>query len=157
MLVIALSGLAVNMAGALLLHGHAHGNLNMKGAYLHVLGDLLGSVGAIGAGRRHPPHRVDPGGPHRVRGHRALILYSAWSWCAKPRRCSWKRRPAHIDVSEVVEELRGIDGLDQVHDVHVWTLTSGFVALSGHGVIDSPAEHMRVLEEIQARMKTPRA
>ena len=48
--------------------------------------------------------------------------------------------------------MRGIEGLDDVHDLHVWTLTSGFVALSGHGVIDSPADHMRVLDEIRERM-----
>jgi len=57
--------------------------------------------------------------------------------------------PANVDVVALVEELRSVDGLDEVHDVHVWTLTSGFVALAGHGVIDDPARHTRILEEIQ--------
>ena len=46
-----------------------------------------------------------------------------------------------------------MDGLDQVHDVHVWTLTSGFVALSAHGVIDDPTDHTRILEDVHTRMQ----
>ena len=57
--------------------------------------------------------------------------------------------PAHIDMDRVLESLSGIDGLDEIHDVHVWTLTSGFVAISAHGVIDDPTDHSRVLNEVR--------
>ena len=68
------------------------------------------------------------------------------------RRCCSNRSPGTSTWGEVLEALQGIDGLDDIHDVHVWTLTSGFVALSGHGVIDDPVDHTRVLEEVRGRM-----
>lgn len=153
MLVIAVVGMVVNTVGALLLHGHAHGNLNLRGAYLHVLGDLLGSVGAIVAGLVILLTGWTPADPIVSLVIALLILHSAWKLVREATEVLLEAAPAHMDVGDVVEELRSIRGLDQVHDVHVWTLTSGFVALSGHGVIDSPTEHMRVLDEIQARMR----
>ncbi|HSG46307.1 MAG TPA: cation diffusion facilitator family transporter, partial [Longimicrobiales bacterium] len=138
MLTIAVMGLGVNIAGALLLHGHAHDNLNMRGAYLHVLGDLLGSVGAIAAGLVILFTGWTPADPLISVVIALLILYSAWNLVKEATDVLLEAAPAHIDVADVVEELRNIPGLDQVHDVHVWTLTSGFVALSAHGVIDDP-------------------
>jgi hypothetical protein len=57
-----------------------------------------------------------------------------------------------MDVEELVESLRNIEGLEEVHDIHVWTLTSGFVAMSGHGVIDDLKIHRRILDEINQRL-----
>lgn len=153
MLALGAVGLAVNLVGAALLHGHAHGNLNMKGAYLHILGDVLGSVGAIAAGAVVLLTGWTPVDSIVSVLIALLILHSAWRLVREATDVLLEAAPAHIDVSEVVAELEGIDGLHQIHDVHVWTLTSGFVALSAHGVIDSPSDHTRVLEEIQARMK----
>jgi cobalt-zinc-cadmium efflux system protein len=153
MLTIAALGVGVNIAGAVLLRGHAHGNLNMRGAYLHVLGDLLGSVGAIAAGLVILFTGWTPADPLISVVIALLILYSAWNLVKEATDVLLEAAPAHIDVAEVVEDLRNIPGLDQVHDVHVWTLTSGFVALSAHGVIDDPADHSRVLEEVQSRMR----
>ncbi|MCG6990099.1 MAG: cation diffusion facilitator family transporter [Gemmatimonadetes bacterium] len=146
-------GLGVNLAGAALLHGGAHGNLNLKGAYLHILGDLLGSLGAVGAGAVILLTGWTPADPIVSVIVAMLILFSAWKLMREATEVLLEAAPSYIDVSEVVEELSSITGLEQVHDVHVWTLTSGFVALSAHGVIDSPSDHTRVLEEIQARMK----
>ena len=153
MLVIASLGLLVNVAGALLLHGHAHDNLNVRGAYLHVLGDLVGSVGAIAAGVIILFTGWLPADPLISVVIALLILVSAWNLVKEATDVLLEAAPAHIDVAEVVRELRAIDGLDDVHDVHVWTLTSGFVALSAHGVIDDPADHTRVLGEVQTRMQ----
>jgi cobalt-zinc-cadmium efflux system protein len=153
MLVVAVVGLGVNVAGALLLHGHAHDNLNVRGAYLHVLGDLLGSVGAIAAGLVILLTGWTPADPIISVVIALLILYSAWNLVREAADVLLEAAPPHIDVEEVVRELRSVEGLDHVHDVHVWTLTSGFVALSAHGVIDDPADHTRVLDEVQSRMK----
>lgn len=153
MLTVAVLGLGVNIAGAFLLHGHAHDNLNMRGAYLHVLGDLLGSVGAITAGLIILFTGWTPADPLISVVIALLILYSAWNLVKEATDVLLEAAPAHIDVADVVEELRNIRGLDQVHDVHVWTLTSGFVALSAHGIVDDPADHSRVLDEVQSRMK----
>ena len=153
MLAIAVVGLGVNIAGALLLHGHAHDNLNMRGAYLHVLGDLLGSIGAIVAGLVILTTGWTPADPLVSVVIAVLILFSAWRLVREAADVLLEAAPPHIDVEDVVRELRNVEGLDQVHDVHVWTLTSGFVALSAHGVIDDPTEHTRILDEVQRRMK----
>jgi cobalt-zinc-cadmium efflux system protein len=153
MLAVAVVGLGVNIAGALLLHGHAHDNLNVRGAYLHVLGDLLGSIGAIAAGLVILTTGWTPADPIISVLIAILILFSAWRLVREAADVLLEAAPPHIDVEEVIRDLRSVEGLDQVHDVHVWTLTSGFVALSAHGVIDDPAEHTRILDEVQHRMK----
>lgn len=153
MLTVAVMGLGVNVVGALLLHAHAHDNLNVRGAYLHVLGDLLGSVGAIGAAVIILTTGWTPADPIISVVIAVLILISAWKLVREATDVLLEAAPAHVDVASIVGELRSIQGLDDVHDVHVWTLTSGFVALSAHGVLDDPAAHTRILEEVQSRMR----
>jgi cobalt-zinc-cadmium efflux system protein len=149
---VAAVGLLVNITGALLLHRHAGESLNVRGAYLHVLGDLLGSVGAIVAGivvLSTGWMLVDPIVSFLIA---ALIMVGAWRLVREAIDVLLEAAPGHIDVEEVVASLRDIDGLDELHDVHVWTLTSGFVAMSGHGVIDDVSMHRTILDEINARL-----
>ncbi|HSW31761.1 MAG TPA: cation diffusion facilitator family transporter [Longimicrobiales bacterium] len=153
MLAVAAMGLGVNVAGAFLLHAHAAENLNVRGAYLHVLGDLLGSVGALTAGLVvlfTGWAAADPLVSVLIAG---LILFSAWRLVREAVEVLLEAAPANLDVVAFVEELRSVEGLDEVHDVHVWTLTSGFVALAGHGIVDDPARQTRILEEIQERAR----
>ena len=152
MLSVATMGLGVNAVGAFLLHSHVHDNLNVRGAYLHILGDLLGSVGAIVAAIIVLTTGWAPADPIVSVVIALLILYSAWGLVREATEVLLESVPAHIDMNAVLEELRGIDGLDDVHDVHVWTLTSGFVALSAHGVIDDPLQHTRILQAIREKM-----
>lgn len=152
MLVVASIGLAVNLLGAFVLHGHAHANLNVRGAYLHILGDLLGSVGAIAAGVIVLTTGWTLADPIISALIAVLILVSAWKLVREAADVLMESAPSHIDPNDVVEALRTIGGLDDIHDVHVWTLTSGFIALSGHGVIDDPKQHMRILEDVRARV-----
>ena len=153
MLTVAVLGLGVNIVGALLLHSHAHDNLNMRGAYLHVLGDLLGSVGAIAAGIIILTTGWTQADPIISVIIALLILVSSWRLVREATDVLLEAVPSHIDMDEVLEDLRAIDSLDNVHDVHVWTLTSGFVALSAHGELEDPAQHTRVLDEVRERMK----
>jgi len=153
MLTVAGIGLLVNVAGAFLLHRHAHGNLNVRGAYLHVLGDLLGSVGTIAAGVVILLTGWSVADPLISVFIAALILVSAWRLVREATDVLLEAAPAHVDVEEVHEDLESVPGLRDVHDLHVWTLTSGFVALSAHGVIDEPREQARILEEIRERMR----
>jgi cobalt-zinc-cadmium efflux system protein len=141
------------VAGAVLLHRHAHENLNVRGAYLHVLGDLLGSVGAIAAGIVVLTTGWTPVDPIASMAIALLILFGAWKLVREATDVLLESVPAHVDLAAIVADLAGIEGLDEVHDVHVWTLTSGFVALSAHGVIDDPGVHTRVLDEVRTRMQ----
>lgn len=153
MLAVASLGLGVNALGAFLLHSHAHENLNVRGAYLHVIGDLLGSVGAILAGVIVLTTGWSPIDPIVSAVIGLLILYSAWNLVREAAEVLLEAVPAHVDMSAILADLAGIEGLSDVHDVHVWTLTSGFVALSAHGVIDDPAHHTRILDEIRDHMR----
>jgi cobalt-zinc-cadmium efflux system protein len=152
MLGVAVMGLAVNITGATLLHAHAHDNINVRGAYLHVLGDLLGSVGAIAAGVVIIATGWTPIDPIVSMVIALLILWGAWGLVREAADILLESAPGHVDMDAILRDLAGIDGLDEVHDVHVWTLTSGFVALSAHGVIDDPRHHTRILDEVRDRM-----
>jgi cobalt-zinc-cadmium efflux system protein len=153
MLVVATLGLGVNIVGATLLHGHAHDNLNVRGAYLHVLGDLLGSVGAIAAALVILTTGWAAADPIVSVLIALLILWGAWGLVREATDILLESAPAHLDMDAILADLAGVGGLDEVHDVHVWTLTSGFVALSAHGVIDDPRAHTRILEEVRNRMR----
>ena len=153
MLGVATLGLGVNIVGATMLHGHAHENLNVRGAYLHVLGDLIGSVGAIAAGVVIVTTGWTAADPIASMLIALLILWGAWGLVREASDILLESAPAHVDMSAILADLVAIEGLDEVHDVHVWTLTSGFVALSAHGVIDDPRQHTRILEEIRKRMR----
>jgi cobalt-zinc-cadmium efflux system protein len=152
MLAVAAAGLGVNVAGALLLHRHAGESLNVRGAYLHVLGDLLGSVGAITAGLLVVTRGWMLADPVISVVIASLILVGAWRLVREATDVLLEAAPRHLDVEALVEELREIPGLEELHDIHVWTLTSGFVAMSGHGVIDDLTQHRSVLDEINRRL-----
>jgi cobalt-zinc-cadmium efflux system protein len=154
MLAVATVGLLVNLVGAWLLHDHAHDNLNVRGAYLHVLGDILGSVGAIGAGLVILSTGWTPIDPIVSIAIALLILWGAWGLVREAADVLLESAPAHLDMDAILGDLHAIEGLDEVHDVHVWTLTSGFVALSAHGVIDDPLQHTRILDDVRERMRS---
>lgn len=152
MLAVASAGLLVNVFAAFMLHRAAGESLNVRGAYLHVIGDLLGSVGAIvaalvimGTGwmAADPIISVFVG---------LLILFSSWKLLREAVDILLEAVPAHIDLAEVQQAIDEIPGVDDVHDLHVWTVTSGFLAMSGHAVVSEPADHTRVLSEIHRRM-----
>lgn len=152
MLTVAIVGLFVNITGAFLLHSHAHENLNVRGAYLHVLGDLLGSLGAITAGVLVLTKGWMLADPIISVVIALLLLVGAWRLVREAADVLLEAAPKELDVEELVDELRGIDGLEELHDIHVWTLTSGFVAMSGHGVIDDLNMHRTILDEINTRL-----
>jgi len=152
MLVVAVMGLVVNIIGAVLLHSHAGESLNVRGAYLHILGDLLGSVGAITAGILMVTKGWFLADPIISMVIASLILIGAWRLVREAADVLLEAAPRGLDVEGLVEELREIPGLEELHDIHVWTLTSGFVAMSGHGVIDDLTKHRPILDEINHRL-----
>ena len=152
MLGVATAGLVVNIVGALLLRPHAGENLNVRGAYFHILGDLLGSVGAITAGILILTTGWMLADSIISVVIASLILFGAWRLMREAVDVLLEAAPRGLDVEELVDSLKRIDGLEELHDIHVWTLTSGFVAMSGHGVIDDVSVHRRVLDEINSHL-----
>ncbi len=153
MMAVAAVGLVINLIGAGLLHSHAGENLNVRGAYLHVLGDLLGSIGAIGAGALILLTGWTPVDAIVSVVIAGLILLGAWRLVKEATGVLLEMVPPHIDMEAVLEDLQTIPDLHDVHDLHVWTLTSDFVALSGHGVLHDPTHHQRILDEIRSCME----
>ena len=153
MLTVAALGLAVNVASAALLHtGHEH-SLNQRGAYLHVLSDALGALGAlVAAGIILVTGRTiaDPAISVLIA---LLILRGAWRLTRESVEILLESTPAHISLPDVHGRIASLPGVTSVHDLHVWTVTSGVVAMSGHLVVANPADNQRILEAVQGRME----
>jgi cobalt-zinc-cadmium efflux system protein len=153
LLLVATAGLVVNLIALALLHRDRHGSLNLRGAYLHVLGDLLGSVGAIVAGViiwRTGWMAADSVISIVLA---ILIVVGAWRLVRESVAVLLEEAPRHLPPEKVERAMRGVPGVAAVHDLHVWTVTSGMVAMSGHAVVPTLADHPRALEELQAAVR----
>ena len=151
--IVALIGLLANVTAVAILHrGHQH-SLNQRGAYLHVVGDLLGSVGALLAGAIVLTTGWTLADPLISVLIAALVLVSAWRLVKESTDVLLEATPRHIALSEVHERIASVPGVESVHDLHLWTVTSGVVAMSGHVVVKNPTDNQPVLEEVQGRMR----
>lgn len=150
MLGVALMGLGVNALSAWLLHAGAHQSMNIRGAYLHVLGDLLGSVAAIVAAVLVRWKGWMIADPIASVAMTTLIVVGAWRLVREAVDVLLESTPAHIELNVLRRAMTEIRGVEEVHDLHVWTLTSGVIAMSGHAVSRDAADHQRVLEELHA-------
>jgi cobalt-zinc-cadmium efflux system protein len=149
---IAALGLAANLVAARILHhGHDH-SLNQRAAFLHVVGDLLGSLAALLAGGIIIATGWTRADPILSLVISLLVLVSAWRVVRESVDVLLEAAPAHIPLAAVHDRLASVPGVSSVHDLHVWTVTSGVVAMSGHLVVRNPADHQRVLEQVQGRM-----
>jgi len=149
MAVVASGGLAVNLVGAALLHRHQHG-MNMRGAYLHVLGDLLGSLGSLAAAGLMAAfgwYWADPA-ISVVIG--AIIVFSAVRLVLDSVNVLMEGAPAHLSTEEVHACLEGIDGVAGVHDLHLWSLGGDSPLLTAHLVLDASLPPDRVLRAATA-------
>jgi len=145
-------GLVANLAGAAILHrGHRH-SLNERGAYLHVLSDALGSFGALVAGAIILATGWVAADPLVSLVISVLILASAWRLVKESTDVLLEAAPAHIALSQVHDCIATVAGVASIHDLHVWTVTSGVIAMSGHLVVQNPADNQRVLEAVQERL-----
>ena len=146
-------GLGANLVSLRILHhGHEH-SLNQRGAYLHVLGDLLGSVGALAAGGIVVATGWVVADPLISVLITLLVLGSAWRLIKESTDILMEATPNHIALGDVHDRIASVPGVDSVHDLHVWTVTSGVVAMSGHLVVRNPTDNQPVLEAVQDRMR----
>ena len=149
MILIAGVGLLVNLLTVWMLHGARDTNLNLRGVFLHVLSDALGSVGAIVAGVlilwtgwywADPVTSVIIG---------CLILLSSFSLVRESVDILMQATPRHLDLVEVQRTLESVTGVARVHDLHVWTLTSGLFTLTAHVVVNGAYDHHALLNALE--------
>jgi cobalt-zinc-cadmium efflux system protein len=149
---IASLGLVVNLIGLSLLHGSHHGSLNTRGVYLHIMSDVLGSVAALGAALVVSLTGWTLADPIISIALSLLILVGAWRLVRESTDILLEAVPSHVSMAEVQRCMLAVEGVDTIHDLHVWAVTSGVVAMSGHVVVPLLEQHPPVLERIRREM-----
>ncbi len=147
MLAVACGGLAINFANLLILSGGRKQSLNVRGAWLHVMADALGSVGAIAAGAMiyfFGWRWADPAASFVIA---SLVLYSAWGLIRETLDVLMEGVPKGISIDEVTDALKELPGVLDAHDLHVWSLTSGRNIATTHLVIAEEADHQRIIDD----------
>jgi len=153
MMIVAFFGLLVNIAAAAILHGGHRHNLNLRGAFLHVISDAVGSVGAIAAGvimLTTGWYLADPLISIFISG---LILFSSWSLVKDSFSVLMQSVPKGIRLEEVRLTIEAVDGVSKVHDLHIWAVTSDIFTLSAHAVVANGEDFHQVLNNIEDTLK----
>jgi cation diffusion facilitator family transporter len=139
MLGIAAAGLAVNLIGLAVLRSGRNDSLNVRGAYLEVLGDALGSVAVVVAAVVISTTGWTPADTVASLAVGALVLPRAWQLLREALDVLLEAAPRGVDLDRVREHMKGVDGVLDVHDLHAWTITSGMPVLSAHVVVTDEA------------------
>ena len=153
MLVVAATGLTANLVTASLLHGAQHENLNIRGAFLHVLGDTLGSVGAIAAGVIMTIWHWYLADPIVSIIVALLVMYSSWQLVRESVDVLLEGTPRHLNVTSILADLGSVNGVRSIHDLHVWSITSGMPAMSCHIVLRPDVDAAAVLATLSRIMR----
>ncbi len=153
MMVIAVIGLIVNIVVAWILMRGDKDNLNVRAAFLHVLGDMLGSVGAIIAGLLIYFFDWNIADPIASVIVAILIIISGWRVTKDSIHILMEGSPKNIDLSEVKKKLVGFDGVAEVHDLHIWCITSEFPALSCHVVVENDVDRDEILMQLSSLLE----
>jgi cobalt-zinc-cadmium efflux system protein len=146
MLAVACGGLLITLANLMILSGGREHNLNVRGAWLHVMADTLGSVGAISAGAVivfFGWRWADPVASFIIA---SLVLYSAWGLVRETLDVLMEGVPKGISLDEVTDALTALPGVLEAHDLHVWSLTSGKNIATTHLVIEEEADHQGIID-----------
>jgi cobalt-zinc-cadmium efflux system protein len=152
MIAIASVGLGVNIVSLVVLRRSQAESLNVRAAFIHVLGDAFGSVGAVLAGIAILVANWYVADPLVSVGIGLLILYSSWEIIRDSVDILMQGTPRGLRVEDVEQCLLGIEGVRQVHDLHIWSLTSGRYHLSAHLVIGGENEPHSIIDAAQARL-----
>jgi cobalt-zinc-cadmium efflux system protein len=153
MMVVASVGLLVNIVAGAVLYGSHHHNLNLRGAFLHIVSDALGSMGAITAGLimlftgwyvADPVISILIG---------LLILRASWNLVKESLSVLMQAVPKGIRLEDVQRCLEEVEGVSKVHDLHVWAVTSDLFTLSAHAVVENGGDFHQVLNSIEEVLK----
>jgi cobalt-zinc-cadmium efflux system protein len=154
-LVVALAGIAVNLAATLLLKRGRSESINVRGAFVHIVNDLAAFIGTALAGGLVLATGWDRFDPIASLAVAALILWSCWGLLRDSTRIFLESSPANIDPAEVGHEIVSSPEVVEAHDLHIWTVTSGFPALSAH-VLVSPGADCHAIRRGLERMLVER-
>lgn len=150
--IVAVGGLIVNLISAYLLHSDHQHDLNMRGAWLHVMGDALGSVTAIAAGILIVSFGwvwADAVSSILIS---LIIIYGSWNLIRESTNVLLEGTPSHINVTAVEETILATEGVTAVHDLHIWTITSGLEALSAHVRHFETVSQAELLKKLRQRL-----
>jgi cobalt-zinc-cadmium efflux system protein len=152
MFAVATGGLAINLFCAWLLHGRHEQDLNLRGAWLHIMGDALGSVGAMLSGALILGFGWYGADALLSVVIGLLIIWSAWHLIRESTNVLLEGTPSHINLRAVESVILETDGVQDVHDLHVWTITSGRDALSAHVVHAEAVPPPELLKELRGKL-----
>ncbi len=152
MTIVAAGGLLVNLLCAYLLHQDRDQDLNIRGAWLHVIGDALGSVAAIVAGVLIALFGWNAADPLFSIIIAMLIVWSSWNLIRDATNVLLEGTPAHINLAAVEDAILQTDGVAAVHDLHIWTITSGREALSAHVIHAQSISQPGLLKELRTKL-----
>ncbi|WP_255495215.1 cation diffusion facilitator family transporter [Dysgonomonas sp. 521] len=149
MMAISIIGLVINVIVAYILHsqGSTKENLNVRSAFLHVIGDLLGSVGAIVAAiliMLFGWYIADPIASMIVS---LLVLYSGWHVLKESVNILMEAKPSDVDYEKVINLLKSVDGVVDIHDLHIWMITSDFSVMTVHLKVGPDSDRDLILEK----------
>jgi cobalt-zinc-cadmium efflux system protein len=150
---VGLMGFTANLASAAVLHASRGESLNMRGAYLHVLSDLFGSFAAMAAALIIRFTGWTPADPALSILLSVLLVVSGWRLLWQAVLVLLEAAPGHVDMGALEAAVSAVPDVERVHDIHVWTVSSGFVAMSAHAVVRDAARSQGALAEITRRVK----
>ncbi|WP_353123307.1 cation diffusion facilitator family transporter [Dysgonomonas capnocytophagoides] len=154
MIIISAIGLVINIVVAWILsRGETKENLNIKSAFMHVLGDLLGSVGAIIAALLIIFLGWNIADPIASMIVSVLVLYSGWHILKDSVNILMESKPANIDTAEVKRAIKSIDGVIDIHDLHIWMITQEFLSLTTHVSVKNNSDRDLLLNQITEIIK----
>ncbi len=150
---IASGGFVVNLLGMWVLSGGRHDNLNVRGAWLHVATDALGNIGTVFAGAAIAWFGWGLADPIASLMIAALVCWSSWHLLKESLDVLMEGTPAGIDPSRVRTSMTSVEGVDSVHDLHIWSITSGRVSLSAHVGVDGTRADREILPALCERLR----
>ena len=151
-ILVAGGGLIINLISASILHGRHEVDLNIRGVWLHVMGDALGSIAAIVAGALMLLYRWYAADPLFSIFIGLLIVWSSWNLIREATNVLLEGTPAHINLAAVEDSILETEGVNDVHDLHVWTITSGREALSAHVIHGASVSQPALLQELREKL-----
>lgn len=149
-MLVATIGLGVNLFSAWLLRRGRRASLNLEGAWLNVMSDALGSLGVIIAGACVQWFGWSAADPVASMVIGVLIAVNSWNLVKQSVNILLEGTPGHVRIPEMVDAMQAVPGVRAVHDVHLWTITTGMDAMSGHVIVEDLGGSERVLDRLKA-------